>query len=46
MQAKVKWTDGVQFVAESGSGHALVVDGSLEAGGRNKIGRASCRERV
>ena len=35
MQAKVKWTDGVQFVAESGSGHALVVDASPEAGGRN-----------
>lgn len=35
MHAKVKWTDGVQFVAESGSGHALIVDGSLEAGGRN-----------
>ena len=35
MQAKIKWTDGVQFVAESGSGHALVVDGSPEAGGRN-----------
>ncbi|GLR62735.1 OsmC family protein [Marinospirillum insulare] len=35
MQAKVKWTDGVQFVAESGSGHALVVDGAAEAGGRN-----------
>lgn len=35
MQTKVKWTDGVQFVAESGSGHALVVDGSPDAGGRN-----------
>jgi len=35
MQAKIKWTDGVQFVTESGSGHALVVDGSPETGGRN-----------
>ena len=35
MQAKIKWTDGVQFVAESGSGHSLVVDGPPEKGGRN-----------
>lgn len=35
MQAKVKWTDGVQFVAESGSGHSIVVDGPPEKGGRN-----------
>lgn len=35
MQATVKWTDAVQFVAESGSGHALVVDGPAEKGGRN-----------
>ena len=35
MQATVKWVDGVQFVAESGSGHALVMDGPPEFGGRN-----------
>ena len=35
MKATVKWTDGVQFVAESGSGHALVVDGPEDKGGRN-----------
>lgn len=35
MQAKIKWTDGVQFVAESGSGHSIVVDGPPEKGGRN-----------
>lgn len=37
MKAKVKWLgqDGMAFVAESGSGHALVLDGSPEAGGRN-----------
>ena len=35
MQAKIKWTDGVQFIAESGSGHSLVVDGPPDAGGRN-----------
>ena len=35
MKATVKWIDQVSFVAETGSGHAVVVDGSTEAGGRN-----------
>lgn len=35
MKAVVKWTDGVQFLAESGSGHAIVVDGPPDKGGRN-----------
>lgn len=35
MKATVKWTDGVQFVAESGSGHALIIDGAPDHGGRN-----------
>lgn len=35
MKAVVKWTDGVQFVAESGSGHAVVIDGPPDKGGRN-----------
>ena len=35
MRASAKWIDGVSFVAETGSGHALVVDGAAEAGGRN-----------
>lgn len=35
MKAVVKWTDGVQFLAESGSGHAIVADGAPENGGRN-----------
>ncbi|GAA0581700.1 OsmC family protein [Halomonas salifodinae] len=35
MQASVKWTDGRQFVAESGSGHSLVIDGPPDHGGRN-----------
>src|SRR3954452_319134 len=35
MKARVKWVDQVAFVAESGSGHAVVVDGAPEAGGRN-----------
>jgi putative redox protein len=35
MKTRVKWVDGVSFVAETGSGHAVVVDGAPEAGGRN-----------
>ncbi len=35
MKATVKWIDEVSFVAETGSGHAVVVDGSPDAGGRN-----------
>jgi putative redox protein len=35
MKARIKWVEGVRFVAETGSGHALVVDGAAEAGGRN-----------
>lgn len=35
MKARVKWNEGVSFVAESGSGHAIVVDGAPDAGGRN-----------
>lgn len=35
MKARIKWLDGRAFVGESGSGHAVVMDGSPEAGGRN-----------
>jgi putative redox protein len=35
MKARVKWVEGVSFVAETGSGHSLVVDGAPDAGGRN-----------
>ena len=35
MKASVKWIDGVMFVGESGSGHAVVMDGAPENGGRN-----------
>ena len=35
MQARVKWVDGMMFVGESGSGHAVVMDGAPDAGGRN-----------
>ena len=35
MKARIKWVEGVSFVAETGSGHALVLDGAPDAGGRN-----------
>lgn len=35
MKARVHLTEGITFVAESGSGHAMVVDASPEVGGRN-----------
>lgn len=35
MKARVKWIEAASFVAESESGHAIVMDGSPEFGGRN-----------
>jgi len=35
MKARIKWTEGMSFAAESGSGHAVLVDGAPENGGRN-----------
>ena len=36
MECKVKWIDGgMSFLAETGSNHAVLMDGAPEAGGRN-----------
>ena len=37
MDSTVKWVgpEGMSFVAETGSGHAVVMDGAPEGGGRN-----------
>lgn len=35
MKARIKWIEGVSFVGESGSGHAVVMDGPPESGGRD-----------
>ncbi len=35
MKARVKLIEGMTFLGEAGSGHALVMDGSPEYGGRN-----------
>ena len=35
MKARIKWVQDATFVGESGSGHAVVMDGPEEHGGRN-----------
>jgi putative redox protein len=35
MKARIKWVEQVSFLGESESGHAVLMDGSPEAGGRN-----------
>ena len=51
MKARVKCVEGVSFVGESQSGHAVVIDGAPEYGGRNRgmrpmelvlLGTAAC----
>ena len=36
MKTRVKWVEGVSFVGESETGHAIVIDGAPEYGGRNR----------
>ena len=35
MQARIKWVENVAFLGETGSGHAVLMDGAPEGGGRN-----------
>jgi putative redox protein len=35
MKARIQWVADAMFVAESGSGHGIVIDGPPEGGGRN-----------
>ena len=35
MKARIKWVGDAMFVGESGSGHAVVMDGPEDSGGRN-----------
>ncbi len=35
MKSRVKWVEDVCFMAESDSGHAIIMDGAPEVGGRN-----------
>ncbi len=51
MKVRAKWAEGVSFVGESETGHAIVIDGAPEYGGRNRgmrpmevvlLGTAAC----
>ncbi len=35
MKTRIKWNGNVSFLAESGSGHQVLMDGAPEAGGQN-----------
>ncbi|HUW29133.1 MAG TPA: OsmC family protein [Sulfuriferula sp.] len=35
MQARIKWVENVAFLGETDSGHAVLMDGAPEGGGRN-----------
>ena len=35
MNATITWVDGAMFVGASGSGHAVIMDGPADHGGRN-----------
>ncbi|WP_100960354.1 OsmC family protein [Bosea sp. FBZP-16] len=35
MKARAKWVEGMAFLGEAGRGHAVVMDGAPEYGGRN-----------
>lgn len=35
MEARVRWIENAAFMAETGSGHAIVIDGPESIGGRN-----------
>jgi putative redox protein len=39
MHAVVKYTGGLQFVGESGTGHAIIMDGDPEVGGKDTAPR-------
>lgn len=35
MHARIKWAENAAFIGETGSGHAVVIDGPESIGGRN-----------
>ena len=35
MRTRIKWVEQASFLAESGSGHAVLMDGARDHGGRN-----------
>ena len=39
MKATIKWSGGVSFTGAADSGHTVIMDGALEAGGQNQGAR-------
>ncbi|MBK9219059.1 MAG: OsmC family protein [Uliginosibacterium sp.] len=39
MECTIKWAGNAQFIAETGSGHAVVMEGAAELGGNNHAPR-------
>lgn len=35
MECTIRWHEGMSFIAETGSGHLVAMDGAPDAGGRN-----------
>jgi putative redox protein len=35
MKARIKWVEAMSFLGEAGSGHAVLMDGAPDAGGRD-----------
>src|SRR5690348_5014279 len=35
MKTRIKWVQDVNFLAETGSGHSVLMDDAVDAGGRN-----------
>jgi len=35
LEARIKWAENAAFIGETGSGHAVVIDGPQDIGGRN-----------
>ncbi len=35
MKTRIKWVEGVTFMGETSSGHAIIMDGAADHGGRN-----------
>ncbi len=39
MECNIKWAGNAQFIAETGSGHAIVMEGAADLGGNNRAPR-------
>ncbi len=35
MNARIKWVEGLQFIGESATNHAIIMDGDVDSGGKN-----------